>query len=75
MPPSRKDDPRGRAKYNPLSRILLWYDWFMNHGHCLNSWADPLFWLGCRRSLEFDDLYVCPPEAESNELLNRFNKY
>ena len=35
-PPSRNgDDPRGWAKYNPLSRILFWYDWFMNHGHII----------------------------------------
>ena len=39
-----------------------------------NSWVDPLFWLGCGRSLEFNDLYAHPPEADSKYLLDKFNK-
>ena len=38
------------------------------------SWIDPLFCLGCRRSLEFKDLYSHPPEADSQYLLTKFNK-
>ena len=41
----------------------------------LCSWIEPLFWLGCRRSLESNDLYAYPPEAESSKLLNKFNRY
>ncbi|XP_019860381.1 PREDICTED: multidrug resistance-associated protein 4-like [Amphimedon queenslandica] len=55
-------DPRRKAKYNVISRGFF-------------CWIDPLFWLGCRRSLEFSDLYVHPPEADSFYLLNKFNKY
>uniref|UniRef100_A0A1X7USF3 ABC transporter domain-containing protein n=1 Tax=Amphimedon queenslandica TaxID=400682 RepID=A0A1X7USF3_AMPQE len=37
------------------------------------SWVDPLFCLGSKRSLEFNDLYAHPSEADSNYLLNKFN--
>ena len=39
------------------------------------SWVEPLFCLGSKRSLDFDDLYACPSEAESRHLFNKFNKY
>uniref|UniRef100_A0A1X7UA79 Uncharacterized protein n=1 Tax=Amphimedon queenslandica TaxID=400682 RepID=A0A1X7UA79_AMPQE len=55
-------NPRERLKFNVLARIFF-------------CWVDPLFWLGCRRSLEVSDLYERPSEADSNELLAKFNKY
>ena len=39
------------------------------------SWVDPLFWIGCCRSLEQSDLYAHPSEADSEKLLKTFNKY
>ena len=38
------------------------------------SWIDPLFWLGFRKSLNFNDLYERPPEADSGHPLKQFNK-
>ncbi|XP_019860364.1 PREDICTED: multidrug resistance-associated protein 4-like [Amphimedon queenslandica] len=57
-----KKDYRRKVKYNPLCRAFF-------------CWVDPLFWLGCGRSLEFSDLYAHPPEADSKYLLEKFNKY
>ena len=39
-----------------------------------HSWVDPLFWVGFRRTLNQSDLYAHPGEADSEKLLNRFNK-
>lgn len=71
-------DPRRKAKYNVISRGFFWlvsYFSFACFSKYFYSWIDPLFWLGCRRSLDFSDLYVHPPEADSIYLLNKFNKY
>ena len=38
-------------------------------------WLEPLFWLGCQRELDYSDLYVHPSEADSERLLQRFNRY
>ena len=40
----------------------------------LHSWADSLFRLGCRRSLDQSDLFVHPEEVDSERLLNSFNR-
>lgn len=37
-------------------------------------WIEPLFWLGCHRPLGQNDLYAHPKEADSKQLLMRFNK-
>ncbi|XP_019852693.1 PREDICTED: multidrug resistance-associated protein 4-like, partial [Amphimedon queenslandica] len=55
-------DYRTKFKYNLLFRLFF-------------CWVDPLFCLGSKRSLEFNDLYAHPSEADSNYLLNKFNKY
>ncbi|XP_019850009.1 PREDICTED: multidrug resistance-associated protein 4-like isoform X2 [Amphimedon queenslandica] len=55
-------DYRRKVKYNLLFRTFF-------------CWVDPLFWLGCRRSLDFSDLYKHPPEADSRLVLDNFNKY
>ena len=44
------------------------------HTHTHPSWVDPLFWLGLCRSLNQSDLYAHPSEADSEKLLNKFNK-
>ncbi len=46
-------------------------------GQHLHSWLDPLFWTGsCKKgSLEQSDLYAHPGEADSEKLLNKFNRY
>jgi ATP-binding cassette subfamily C (CFTR/MRP) protein 4 len=36
---------------------------------------DPLILKGFRRGLVQNDLYVCPPEAESKHLLHQFNRH
>ena len=41
----------------------------------LHSWADSLFRLGCRRSLDQSDLFAHPVEVDSERLLNSFNRY
>ncbi len=48
------------------------------HGyHFTCSWLEPLFWTGsCRKgSLDQSDLYAHPEEADSEKLLNAFNRY
>ncbi|XP_019852708.1 PREDICTED: multidrug resistance-associated protein 4-like isoform X2 [Amphimedon queenslandica] len=55
-------DYRTKFKYNLFFRLFF-------------CWVDPLFCLGSKRSLEFNDLYAHPSEADSNYLLNKFNKY
>ncbi len=41
----------------------------------LSSWLNPLFWLGFKRTLEQTDLYTYPQEADSEQLLRKFNRY
>ena len=68
-------DYRRKVKYNLLFRTFFWLvKKFLNNSTLIFSWVDPLFWLGCRRSLDFNDLYVHPPEADSSYLLSEFNK-
>lgn len=42
---------------------------------CAFRWLEPLFWLGFQRELDYSDLYVHPSEADSERLLQRFNRY
>ena len=39
------------------------------------SWVDPLLFRGARRELTQGDLYAHPQEMDSEELLNKFNKW
>eukprot|EP00731_Ephydatia_muelleri_P034922 Em0086g6a len=55
-------DPRSKHRYNVFCRLFL-------------CWLDPLFWRGIRKPLEQSDLYVHPEEADSEQLLSRFNRY
>ena len=41
----------------------------------LSSWVDPLLWFGARNTLQHEDLYAHPPEADSKYLLHKFNKW
>lgn len=38
------------------------------------SWLDLFFWIGYKRELQQEDLYATPEEAQSQYLLERFNK-
>ena len=38
------------------------------------SWLEPLFFLGARREVGQDDLYAHPKEADSKQLLEKFNR-
>ena len=40
----------------------------------LYSWADPLFWIGCRRKLSHCDLRTYPREASAKRLVEEFNR-
>ena len=44
------------------------------HNVNLYRWMEPLFCAGFCRELEHDDLYAHPSEADSEELLKRFNR-
>lgn len=41
---------------------------------CVDRWVDPLFWVGCRRPLEQNDVHANPRETDSEKLLTRFNR-
>ena len=38
------------------------------------SWLDSFFWIGYKRELKHEDLFATPEEAQSQYLLERFNK-
>ena len=39
-----------------------------------HSWLDSFFWIGYKQELKQEDLYATPEEAQSQYLLERFNK-
>ncbi len=65
--------------------VVPLYLWLIDHAMSLcvkcisffsrpNSWLDPLFCYGVKHTLQHKDLYAHPPPADSEYLLNRFNK-
>ena len=60
--------------HTPLTPLTHPSHFPCTHSHHPYSWADPLFWLGLRRSLEQSDLYAHPSEVDSEKLLKRFNR-
>ena len=51
------------------------YDWCIIAGIITTcSWLDSFFWIGYKRELKQEDLYTTPEEAQSQYLLECFNK-